>query len=203
MKRDFYYLSIIAVLLAVIWYNTADSEAPEVETSEVVRTDTTTFFRPDPITLDYRTARVAVPRWLFKAPEELTENPTAELMEAKATDSVDLNVTIESRTYRDSTFEATISGPAIGYLRPSLDNIRTFNHTKEITRTVAKLPDKWWEVRATAGAMFAHDRADAWAGIAADRHAGRWSYGASIGCSLAGHPVAEIRAGYRLFGGQK
>lgn len=200
--RDYIYMVIIAALLATMFWRKATNES-EPLTAEVKYVESAEFFSPEPITLDYRTARVAVPRWLFKAPEELPANPTAELMEAKATDSVDLNVTIESRTYRDSTFEATISGPAIGYLRPSLDNIRTFNHTKEITRTVAILPDKWWEVRATAGAMFAHDRADAWAGIAADRHAGRWSYGASIGYSLAGHPVAEMRAGYRLFGGQK
>ena len=193
---------IIAALLATTFWRKEKNESAPL-TAELEYVESAEFFCPEPITLDYRTARVAVPRWLFKAPEEMQANLTSELIKATATDSVDLNVTIESRTYRDSTYEATISGPAIGGLRPTLDNIRTFNHTKEITRTVLQVPPKWWEVRATAGAMFAHDRADAWAGIAADRHAGRWSYGASIGYSLAGHPVAEIRAGYRLFGGQK
>lgn len=203
MKRDLLYIVIIAALLAVLFFKSKTADIAEDEVTEIVRTEEAEFFSPEPITLDYRTARVAVPRWLFKAPEELPSTPTAELLEATATDSVELEVTIESRTYRDSTYEATVSGPAIGGLRPTLDYIRTFNHTKEITRMVTQLPDKWWEVRATAGAVYAHGSADAWAGIAADRHSGRWSYGAAIGYSLAGHPVAEIRAGYRLFGGQK
>lgn len=207
MKRDFYYLSIITLLLAVIWYNAADSEAPEEATSEVVRTDTTTFFRPDPITLDYRTARVEVPRWLFS----VSENPTGladdregnfpMTAEGSFPDSLqcaEIALSVETRIYRDSTYEAQVSGPAIGTLRPNLDYIRTFSTTREITKTISVIPRKWWELRATAGAFYTPTHSDLWAGIEADRHVGRWSYGASVGYALSGSPYAEVRAGFRI-----
>ena len=196
-KRDFVYLAIIAALLAVVFFRHRGADTPEEEITETVRTEEAAFYRPDPIALDYHTARVVIPRWLFSVPE--AQAPSEDL----TTDSVEVSVRIEERTYRDSTFEARISGPAIGNLRPTLDHIRTFGTTREVVKTISATPTKWWEVRATARALYASDRADLWAGITADRHTGRWSYGAAVGYSLSGHPIAEIRAGYRLFGGEK
>ena len=48
-------------------------------------------------------------------------------------DSVTLDVAIEHREYRDSTYRAIVSGPVVGDIHPSLDFIETYNRTTTIT----------------------------------------------------------------------
>lgn len=199
MKRDFAYIAIIASLLAVVIFRPRGAEAPEEKIAETVRTEEAAFYRPDPIAIDYHTARVALPRWLFNVSETPTGSGGALPERSTNPDSVEIDVRVETRTYRDSTFEAQISGPAVGSLRPTLDYIRTFSSSREVVRTISVTPPKWWEVQATAGAFCTKGHSDLWIGVSGNRRAGRWSYGAAAGYCLSGQPFAEARASFTLF----
>lgn len=203
MARDTIYLIIIAGLLAFFLCRTQKEEGKEETFTETVRTDSATFYTPDPIALDYRTVKVQVPRWLFG---NVSEVPTGSaddqeenfLITADSAQCADLAIAIETRQYRDSTYEAQVSGPAFGNYRPTLDWVRTYGTTREITRTISVIPRKWWEVRATAGAFYTPTHSDLWAGVSATRFSGRWNYGASVGCGLSGEPFVEVRAGFKI-----
>lgn len=60
--------------------------------------------------------------------------------ERTVVDSVEVEVSMERRTYQDSTYRAQVSGPAIGGLHPSLDWVEVYNRT---TTTIAKKPSRW------------------------------------------------------------
>lgn len=199
MKRDYIYIVIIAALLAVLFTTGKRAEREEVKI-EAVRVDSAQFWEPEPTRVECATSKVTVPRWLFFAPER-SENP-GKVVEER-TDSVEIDIRTESRVYRDSTYEATVSGPTIGGHGPKLDYIRTFNTTREITRTIYAAPRKRWEVMATASALYARGQGDIWAGLTVTRHVGRLTYGASAGYSLSGHPYAEARVGIALLRGER
>ncbi|WP_304953019.1 DUF6808 domain-containing protein [uncultured Alistipes sp.] len=59
----------------------------------------------------------------------VSESPTS------PSDSVAVELAIETRTYEDSLYRAQVSGPAIGNYRPALDWIEVYGRTQTITRT--------------------------------------------------------------------
>lgn len=205
MKRDYIYITaIVALFLCYANLRSFHADSTAEQVSEVERTDVSAFYAPEPETIDYDAVRVSVPMWLFNTSVSHTEsgNHQEENFPIK-TDSVEVAVRIETRTYRDSTYEARVSGPSLGGIGPSLDWIHTYDTTREITKTNFVIPRKWWEVRATAGLLYTPEHSDLWAGITADRYIGRWSYGVSIGYALSGNPYAEVRTGFRIFSNTK
>lgn len=206
MQRDAIYIVIILVLLAVVLnIGRREDRTFEETITETIRTDSATFYKPDPVTLDYRTVKVQVPRWLLG---NVSEVPTGSaddrednftITDGDTLHRAELALRIETRHYRDSTFEAQVSGPAFAEYRPTLDWVKTYETTRDIIRTVPQVPAKWWEVRATAGAFYTPSHSDLWAGVSAQRFIGRWNYGASVGYGLSGEPFFEVRGGVRLF----
>lgn len=195
--RDYIYAFVILALCIVFGpnkWNAKDDHIPE-PTKKVER-DTTRHFAPPPVEVaPLQSFKVELPRMLF------VERTDTAYIERVRVDSVEVEVQMEAKTYRDSTYEARVSGPTIGGYGPKLDYINTYNTTATITRT--EHPRKWWALSATAGGFYTPANPDLWAGLAIERHAGRWSCGGSVGYTLSGHPYAEVRGGWRIFGGNK
>ncbi len=123
------------------------AQTPRVET----RIDTIYYERAQFMASSSRTVRVNVPRLLFApAPAPVVaENATAGsgseipdrcIPAPERTDSVQIALEVQTRTYEDSLYRAQVSGPVVGELGPSLDWIEVYNRTQTITRTQTKRP---------------------------------------------------------------
>ena len=189
--KDYFFLLWIVGLCFLFCYLGRDRADHIPEPTKKVETDTVRRFLPpvvDVARLEPFTANL--PRLLF-----VEHHDTVEVVRV---DSVLVEVEMESRTYRDSTFEARVSGPSIAGRGPTLDYFHTYNTTTTITRT--EFPRKWWSVRAGVGATFRFPTGnDLFAEVAIDRYANRWSYGASVGYTLSGDPYVEARGSFALF----
>uniref|UniRef100_UPI004055BDA8 DUF6808 domain-containing protein n=1 Tax=Alistipes sp. TaxID=1872444 RepID=UPI004055BDA8 len=195
-KREYIYLFVLLLLCVWMAYYRGKSDGDLIpEPTKKVESDTTRRFAPPPVEIaPLQPFKVELPRMLF-----VERTDTAYIDRVKV-DSVEVEVQMEAKTYRDSTFEARVSGPTIGGRGPTLDYCHTYHSTMTITNT--EQPRKWWALSASAGALYAQSP-DLWAGLTIERHAGRWSYGGSVGYTLSGHPYAEVRGGWRIFGGNK
>lgn len=95
------------------------------------------YERPTPVAVSTERRIVNVPRLLFAPADTVTicnglpDDHFADVR--KMVDSVTLDVAIEHREYRDSTYRAIVSGPVVGDIRPTLDFIETYNRTTTIT----------------------------------------------------------------------
>lgn len=110
----------------------------------VVETRVDTVFYPRPVAREVvsRPVTVNVPRMLF-APDKAANKPTpppseitADSVGVTTTDSVAMQVAIETCIYEDSTYRAQVSGPVVGPLAPSLDWVEVYARTQ--TRTVTR-----------------------------------------------------------------
>lgn len=110
--------------------------SPQVATSTHTTVDTTIYYRPMPITSQITEVRtISMPRLLF-APAD-TVHTTTVIVKG---DSVELQVPIERREYRDSSYYAVVSGAVIGDIHPTLDYIQTYNHNT--VQTIEVRPPK-------------------------------------------------------------
>lgn len=130
------FADIIVALLfgfALGWFLRPSQEVVEVEH----HIKTVYYERPTPIAVSTERRIVNVPRLLFAPADTVTicnglpDDNSADV--GKMVDSVTLDVAIEHREYRDSTYRAIVSGPVVGDLRPTLDFIETYNRTTTIT----------------------------------------------------------------------
>lgn len=98
--------------------------------------DTVVYYRPihtASATTEVRT--ISLPRLLF-APAD-TVHTTTVIVKGE---SVELQVPIESREYRDSTYYAVVSGAVVGDIHPTLDTIYTYS--RNTTKIIEVHPPK-------------------------------------------------------------
>lgn len=85
--------------------------------------DTVIYYRPMPTTTSVAEVRtLSLPRLLF-APADTVQTTTVIVKG----DSVELQVPIERREYRDSNYYAVVSGAVVGDIHPTLETIKTYN----------------------------------------------------------------------------
>lgn len=127
MTRFAYIFIAMLFGFALGWFLRPPQEVVSVKQ----RIDTVYYAKPTPIAVSTERRMVNVPRLLF-APAD-----TVKVVQAVAIadngDSVTLDVAIEHREYRDSTYRAVVSGAVVGDIRPTLDFIETYNRTTTIT----------------------------------------------------------------------
>lgn len=143
------FTTALAVIFLLGWWARG---ARLNDAGQVVETriDTIYYERPQPIATTRRPVTVNVPRILF-APAAVAENATTgsssgipntsnNMSESPTSpsDSVAVELAIETRVYEDSLYRAQVSGPAIGNYRPALDWIEVYSRTNTITRTETK-----------------------------------------------------------------
>lgn len=133
MKRFAYIFIVLLLGVALGWFLRPPQRIVEVEQ----RIDTVYYAKPTPIAVSTERRFVDVPRLLFAPADTVTicnGLPDEHFPDVgKMMDSVTLDVAIEHREYRDSTYRAIVSGPVVGDLRPTLDEIETYNRTTTIT----------------------------------------------------------------------
>lgn len=127
MKRFVYIIVALLFGFALGWFLRPSQEVVEVEH----HIKTVYYERPTPIAVSTERRIVNVPRLLFAPADTVRVVQTVAV--ADDGDSVTLDVAIEHREYRDSTYRAMVSGPVVGDLRPTLDFIETYNRTTTIT----------------------------------------------------------------------
>lgn len=127
MKRLIYIFIALLLGIALGYFLRPAQKIAEVEQ----RIDTVYYAKPTPIAVSTERRIVNVPRLLFAPADTVTIVRTVAV--ADDGDSVTLDVAIEHREYRDSTYHAVVSGPVVGDLRPTLDFIETYNRTTTIT----------------------------------------------------------------------
>ena len=131
MKNTLYIVGLVVAFF--LGYYLATPEVVEVERVEY---DTMFIDQPVPTNVtrtEFRTIRL--PIMLF-APADTVWR------ERVVVDSVEVEMSMERRTYEDSTYRAQVSGPAIGGLHPSLDWVEVYNKNTYTTTTVKK-PSRW------------------------------------------------------------
>lgn len=107
------------------------------EVVESVRIDTVFYEKPKPISVEARPVTVRVPRLIFAdRVVEVGVEPAIATVATIGSDSVDVEISIETLQYEDSTYRAQVSGPRIGQYGPQLDWIEQYNRT--ITQSVAR-----------------------------------------------------------------
>lgn len=127
MTRFAYIFVALLLGIAIGWFIRPSQKIAEVEH----HIDTVYYAKPTPIAVSTERRIVNVPRLLFAPADTVTIVRTVAV--ADNADSVTLDVAIEHREYRDSTYRAIVSGPIVGDLRPTLDEIETYNRTTTIT----------------------------------------------------------------------
>ncbi|MEE0914876.1 MAG: hypothetical protein U0L45_00040 [Alistipes sp.] len=109
---------------------------PQEVTSTHTTVDTIIYYKPLPTAITTTEMRtISVPRLLF-APAD-TVHTTTVIVKG---DSVELQVPIERREYRDSTYYAVVSGAAVGDIHPTLEQIQTYS--RNTTQTIEIHPPK-------------------------------------------------------------
>lgn len=154
MKQGFYSLILLLLLASAFWLGRR-SVLPTIETVETVRVDTIYRDRPVPVASTLRPVTISVPRVLFAGEcvkdscksftdaggyvkDSRKSFADADTNQVAVTDSVAVEIPIETRTYRDSLLTAQVSGPVVGDYRPTLDWYEVYGHTRTITNTVTK-----------------------------------------------------------------
>lgn len=124
--------------------------------------DTVVYYKPLPTATTTQVRTISVLRLLF-APADTVHTTTIVVQG----DSVRVDVPIERREYRDSTYYAIVSGAVVGDIHPTLEHIETY--AKNTTQTTYIYPPK---VRPYLSAMLGKESIGAGAGILiANKHA--------------------------------
>lgn len=125
--------------------------------------DTVVYYKPLPTATTTQVRTISVPRLLF-APADTVHTTTTIVVKG---DSVRVDVPIERREYRDSTYYAIVSGAVVGDIHPTLEHIETY--AKNTTQTTYIYPPK---VRPYVSGAFGKQSVGAGAGILiANKHA--------------------------------
>ena len=117
--------------------------------------DTVVYYKPLPTATTKQVGTISMPRLLF-APAD-TVRTTTVIVKG---DSVQLQVPIVHREYRDSTYYAIVSGAVVGDIHPTLEHIETYN--RNTTQTTYVYPPK---VRPYISGAFGKQSVGAGAGI--------------------------------------
>lgn len=153
-------LVLLALLLSIALGYWLGRGSVLITTTETVRVDTLFYERPQPVKTSPPTfVSVRVPRLLFTPADTVMRTVVVSAGE----DSVQLQLAIECREYRDSTYRAQVSGPAVGEYRPTLDWIEVYNRTTERVQTITKRPR--FAVTAGVGAAYTPKGFQPYAGI--------------------------------------
>ncbi len=106
-------------------------------------------------------------------------------------DSIPITVDVVRRQYKDSTYFASISGPSIGGLFPSLDSIAVYRSTTYVPYPTAAVP-KTWHVGPEFSASVVNGAPFALTGVGVTYQKGRFSFGGSVGYELFGEQPAFL-----------
>lgn len=169
------------------------------EIVERVRVDTVFYERPKPISTSDITVSVNVPKLVFARDETVTirNGLDSVVKNYLNTDSVQMQVTVRTLEYRDSTYYARVVGPVVGPLGPRLDYFETYNKTVERVQLVRE--PYAWELGPALGTWMTTDGSGVWAGAYARRTFGRFSVSASAGYDPRKKSAfGQIEAGFRL-----
>lgn len=123
--------SILLIILLVITFilGRKSVDIPEIKTE----TKIDTVYKEKPVPYKVETVET---KYVY-LPSEPTPPDTVYMnRETAIVDSVKVAIDIERKTYQDSTFKATISGPRIGNYGPNLDDISIYSKTE--TKIVEK-----------------------------------------------------------------
>lgn len=141
--------------------------------------DTVVYYRPLPTqstTTEVRT--ISLPRLLF-APAD-TVHTTTVIVKGE---SVELQVPIERREYRDSTYYAVVSGAVVGDIHPTLESIQTYS--RNTVQTIELQPPK---VRPYISGALGKQSIGAGGGVILfDKHGigAEYTYAGGKGCLMA------------------
>lgn len=125
--------------------------------------DTVVYYKPLPTATTTQVRTISIPRLLF-APADTVHTTTTIVVKG---DSVRVDVPIERREYRDSTYYAVVSGAVVGDIHPTLEHIETYN--RNTTQTTYIHPPK---VRPYISGAFGKQSVGTGAGILiANKHA--------------------------------
>lgn len=126
---------VVAVGLFLLGLYIGRAGQPEVV--ESVRIDTVFYEKPKPTSVEARPVTVRAPRLIFaERVVEVGVEPAIATVATFESDSVDVEISIETLQYEDSTYRAQVSGPRIGQYGPQLDWIEQYNRT--VTQSVAR-----------------------------------------------------------------
>ncbi|MBQ5844262.1 MAG: hypothetical protein IIW52_05345 [Alistipes sp.] len=119
MKQIVYILSALAVGLFIGVF-IGNIQRADMSTRTTV--DTVIYYRPMPIKSTMAKVRtIYIPRLLF-APTDTVQTTTVIIKG----DSLQLQVPIERREYRDSSYYAVVSGAVVGDIHPELVSLETY-----------------------------------------------------------------------------
>lgn len=123
--------SILLIILLIITFILGRKSVDIPEAKTEIKIDTVYKEKPVP----YKVETVET-KYVY-LPSEPTPPDTVYMnKETAIVDSVKVAIDIERKTYQDSTFKATISGPRIGDFGPNLDDISIYSRTE--TKIVEK-----------------------------------------------------------------
>ena len=146
IKKRLLYCLIVGIVLGniVFWTNRCNKPDVVIERDTVVVYDTVRHYLPTP---KDSVVTKFVTRWLpvvksdtvLRNGEIFRENSVS-FRENSVTDSVAVEIPIESKHYQSPEYDAWVSG-----FEPSLDSIKVYQRTEYITErvTASKPPNKW------------------------------------------------------------
>lgn len=131
--------------------------------------DTVVYYKPMPTATTTTEVRIiSMPRLLF-APADTVQTTMvivkSDSLQHDLQHDLQLQVPIERREYRDSTYYAIVSGAVIGDIHPSLESIEIYN--RNTVQTIELHPQK---IRPYASINAGRDAFGAGAGIFFDKH---------------------------------
>lgn len=188
------------------WWLGQHMARPEIV--ERVLVDTVFYERPKPISTSDITVSVNVPKLVFarnpvmlhaysgNVASNIASNVASSTTQIAETvtncnglepsiknylniDSVQMEVSVRTLEYRDSTYYARVVGPVVGTLGPRLDYFETYNTTVERVQLVRE--PYAWELGPALGTWITSDGSGVWAGACARRTFGRFSVSATAG----------------------
>lgn len=121
--------------------------------------DTVIYYRPLPTKSTIEVRTISMPRLLF-APADTVRETTVIVKGDSLQHSLQLQVPIERREYRDSTYYAVVSGAVVGDIHPELVSIETYS--RNTVQTIEVHPPK---VRPYVSGAFGKDALGAGAGV--------------------------------------
>ena len=123
--------SILLIILLIITFILGRKSVDIPEAKTETRIDTVYKEKPVP----YKVETVET-KYVYLPSKPAPPDTVYMDKETAIVDSVKVDIDIERKTYQDSTFKATISGPRIGDYGPNLDDISIYSKTE--TKIVEK-----------------------------------------------------------------
>lgn len=164
-----------------------------VKVTETVRIDSVFYEKPLPTKVSRSLARVSIPVVLYAPADTIQQT----VLVSVGPDSARLQLAIERKEYRDSTYHAVVSGPAVGNYGPRLERIETYNRT--ITRTVTVRDPYRWEIGPAVGGYYSREGGGIWLGGQVRRSFGRLNLTASGGWKIHGGGFVQLSTGITLW----